>query len=109
MAPVEYAWTSFDRNAVIVEASTAGKAGERFHPTQKPVALYTRLLQLFANPGDRILDTHVGSASSLIACAELGYEYTGFEIDEEYYTRAKARLDAETAQYSLFGFNPYQE
>ena len=78
-----------------------GKPGERWHPTQKPVALYTWLLKLYAKPGYKILDTHVGSASSLIACHRAGLEYWGFEIDEIYYEKARARLDRETAQVSL--------
>ena len=70
----------------------------RLHPTQKPVALYKWILTNYAKEGDKILDTHVGSASSLIACYDLGLEYVGFEIDEEYYTKAKQRLDEEMAQ-----------
>ena len=54
---------------------------ERFHPTQKPVALYKWILNTYAHEGDKILDTHVGSASSLIACEDMGYKYVGFEID----------------------------
>ena len=69
-----------------------------FEPTQKPVALYKWILQHYAKPGDKILDTHVGSASSLIACYDLGFDYVGFEIDEEYYKLAKKRLDDEMAQ-----------
>lgn len=71
---------------------------KRIHPTQKPVALYKWILTNYANAGDKILDTHVGSASSLIACYDLGFQYVGFEIDETYYKMAKARLDEETAQ-----------
>jgi site-specific DNA-methyltransferase (adenine-specific) len=76
----------------------------RIHPTQKPVALYEWLLSKFAKPGDTILDTHVGSASSLIACHRSRHKYVGFEIDPEYYRLAKERLDAETAQTSIFDF-----
>ena len=74
----------------------------RIHPTQKPVKLYEWLIKNFANEGDTILDTHVGSASSLIACHRMHHKYVGFEIDKEYYTKAKQRLDAETAQMSFF-------
>ena len=66
---------------------------KRIHPTQKPVALYKWILSHYAEPGDLILDTHVGSASSLIACEELGFDYVGYEIDETYYDLAKKRLD----------------
>lgn len=103
MAPVEYAWTSFNRNAEYIEAHTGGNSNyKRFHPTQKPVKLYKELLARFAKEGDKILDTHVGSGSSLIACEEMGYEYTGYEIDEHYYKQAKERLDTFNAQLRLF-------
>lgn len=72
------------------------------HPTQKPVALYTWLLNNYAKKGDKILDTHVGSASSLIACHKLGFEYIGFEIDEDYFKSATERLEAVKSQISLF-------
>ena len=52
--------------------------------------------------GRYFLDTHVGSASSLIACHKAGYEYVGFELDKDYYIASKKRLDAEKAQLSLF-------
>ena len=71
---------------------------ERFHPTQKPVALYKWILKNYAKENDKILDTHVGSASSLIACEEMGFEYVGFEIDEEYYNKAKERIETFNAQ-----------
>jgi site-specific DNA-methyltransferase (adenine-specific) len=74
----------------------------RIHPTQKPVALYTWLLNNYAKKGDKILDTHVGSASSLIACHKLGFEYWGFELDPDYYALATARLEAVKAQHSFF-------
>lgn len=72
------------------------------HPTQKPIALYRWLIKKFGRAGDLILDTHVGSASSLIACVELGFDYVGFEIDKEYYTMAKSRLGRATRKYELF-------
>ncbi|MBE5791648.1 MAG: site-specific DNA-methyltransferase [Clostridiales bacterium] len=65
----------------------------RIHPTQKPVALYEWLLTKFAEPGWRIIDTHVGSGSSLIACSRMGYEATGFEIDIQYYLSAAKRIE----------------
>jgi len=64
----------------------------RIHPTQKPIAIYRWLLENYAKPGDLILDTHVGSASSLIACESMGFNYVGFEIDEHYYNEAKKRM-----------------
>ena len=100
MAMCEYAWTSFDDNAKIFEH--APQDPERFHPTQKPVALYTWLLNRYAKEGDKILDTHAGSASSLVACQRGGFKYVGFEIDPIYYTKAKERLDLESKQISIF-------
>lgn len=97
MAMAEYAWASFNSNAKVFDYSAVGQDG-RFHPTQKPVALYKWILTNYAKPGDKILDTHVGSASSLIACYDLGFDYVGFEIDEEYYRQAKKRLEEEMAQ-----------
>lgn len=75
---------------------------KRIHPCQKPVALYEWILSRYAKPGDIILDTHVGSASSLIACHRAGYEYVGFELDADYYTASKKRLDAEKSQLTIF-------
>lgn len=103
MAMAEYAWTSFNENAKVFEYAPQGKPGDiRFHPCQKPVALYKWILDKYAHKGDIILDTHVGSASSLIACDQMGYNYIGFEIDEVYYAKAKERLERETAQMTIF-------
>lgn len=84
---------------------------KRIHPTQKPVRLYEWLLANFSKDGDIILDTHVGSASSLIACKNTGHKYVGFEIDETYFRLAQQRLEQETAQMNFFdlGYNLYQE
>ena len=97
MAMAEYAWTSFNGNAKVFNYSAVGQEG-RFHPTQKPPELYKWILTNYAKQGDKILDTHVGSASSLIACYDLGFDYVGFEIDEEYYKQATKRLEEEKAQ-----------
>lgn len=74
---------------------------ERFHPTQKPIALYKWILTNYANAGDKILDTHVGSASSLIACEDMRFKYVGFEIDKEYYDKGVERLNIHKAQVSI--------
>ena len=103
MAMAEYAWTSFDGNAKVFEFSAVGQPN-RFHPTQKPVELYEWTLNRFANDGDTIIDTHVGSASSLIACHRTNHKFVGFEIDETYYKKAKERLDAETAQQTIWSY-----
>ena len=70
----------------------------RIHPTQKPVALYKWLLSNYANPGQRILDTHMGSGSIAIACHYFGAHLTATEIDEDYFTAAVERIENETAQ-----------
>lgn len=102
MAMAEYAWTNIVGNAKVFECAPQGKANEqRFHPTQKPVALYTWLLSKYAKPGMKILDTHVGSASSLIACHRAGLKYWGFEIDPVYYKAARERLERECAQVNI--------
>ena len=96
----EYAWASF--NTTSKEWIGMSAEGDRIHPTQKPVKLYEWLLKNYAKPGDKILDTHVGSASSLIACYEMGFDYIGFELDPDYFKAASERLDAAKAQQSLF-------
>jgi site-specific DNA-methyltransferase (adenine-specific) len=110
MAMCEYAWTSFNDNAKVFEFSAANQPC-RFHPTQKPVELYKWILNNYAERDDVILDTHAGSASSLVACHETGHKYVGFEIDAEYYSKAMARLEREEAQMNIFtmGSIPYQE
>lgn len=100
MAMCEYAWTSFNDNAKVFECSSQGDKN-RFHPTTKPIQLYKWLLTNYAQEGDRILDTHVGSASSLIACEELGFQYVGFEIDRDYYDKGMERINNATAQISI--------
>lgn len=77
---------------------------EKIHPTQKPVALYSWLLNKYAKPGDKILDTHVGSASSLIACHNLRFDYVGFELDPDYFKAASARLEQVKSQISIFDY-----
>lgn len=74
----------------------------RIHPTQKPIALYRWLLQNYAKPNELILDTHVGSASSLIACEIEGFKYVGFEKDQEYYEQSMKRINQHLAQKTLF-------
>ncbi|HFI0586240.1 TPA: DNA methyltransferase [Streptococcus suis] len=75
---------------------------KRIHPTQKPVNLYRWLIQKYAKEGDKILDTHVGSASSLIAFEEAGLEYVGCEKDRQIYQTALVRLDEYKSQITLF-------
>ena len=101
LAMCELAWCSIQRPIKMFSYSVLTERN-KIHPTQKPVALYKYLLTNYANKGDKILDTHVGSASSLIACHELGFDYIGFEIDEDYYNSAQERLEAVKAQINLF-------
>lgn len=75
---------------------------KRIHPTQKPVALYTWIFQNYAKPGDRILDTHLGSGSSRIAAHDMGLDFTGYEIDADYFRLQEERFTAHTQQISLF-------
>lgn len=75
---------------------------KRIHPTQKPVALYAWLLNTFAKKGWRILDTHLGSGSSAIACHELGFEMLGIELDPQYFSAAEKRLIQHQKQLNLF-------
>lgn len=101
---VELAWTSFNMPAKLIRLSSRGGANdeEKIHPTQKPVQLYTWILSKLAKPGYRIIDTHVGSASSLIACHRYGFDYWGYEIDADIFARANKRLDREKAQVNMF-------
>ena len=103
MAMCEYAWTSFKSNAKWIEI--APQDSTRFHPTQKPIALYEWILDHYAKEGDTILDTHVGSGSSLIACKRRNLNYVGFEIDDDYYMKAKERIERETAQMTIFNYS----
>ena len=100
----EYAWTSFDLPAKVFSYRSTRRDNneQKIHPTQKPVALYTYLLNTYAKQNDRILDTHVGSASSLVACHRAGFEAWGFEIDPYYYGLAKQRLDKEKSQVTMW-------
>ena len=100
MSQVELAYTSFDFPARYIQINSNQK--DRFHPTQKPVALYQWCLEKYAKPGDRILDTHLGSGSIAIACHNLGYDLDGWELDPDYFAAAKARLETHQQQQQLF-------
>lgn len=75
---------------------------KRIHPTQKPVALYEWILKNFAKPDDKILDTHLGSGSSRIACEKLGFDFVGFEIDKQYFDAEEKRFKEEKWSVPLF-------
>ena len=109
----ELAWTSFNCILRRFKYDWIGfgylnnPCGEKkIHPTQKPIALYKWLLTNYAHKGDKILDTHVGSASSLIACHQLGFQYWGFELDPDYYAAASERLERAKSQVSMLDIAP---
>jgi len=99
-ARCEQAWTNCKVPAKIYSCRSQDK--DRIHPTQKPVKLYKWLLHNYAKKGDLVLDTHVGSASSLIACYDMGFDAVGFELDKDYYEASKKRLEEFMAQGRLF-------
>jgi site-specific DNA-methyltransferase (adenine-specific) len=103
-ATFEVAWTSFRSpcKAFRMARCEAYVGINKIHPTQKPVKLYKWLLHNYAKKGDLILDTHVGSASSLIACYDMGFDAVGFELDKDYYEASKKRLNDFMAQGRLF-------
>ena len=107
-ADCELAWTSFTCPVRKYFKSWVGaNAKEKFekqriHPTQKPMELYGYLLQKFAKPGDKILDTHLGSGSSRIAAHKLGFEFVGCELDKDYFEAQEKRFKTETMQLRLF-------
>jgi len=74
---------------------------KRIHPTQKPVQLYKWILDNYAEVGDRILDTHLGSGSLALACHERGFDLTAYEIDTSYYTASHKRFKDVTSQMAL--------
>jgi site-specific DNA-methyltransferase (adenine-specific) len=108
-ADCELAWTSFNTSVRKFEFRWAGmlqgdmKNKEiRIHPTQKPVALYKWLLDKYAQQGDKILDTHLGSGSIAIACHDYGFDLTACELDKEYFDKAMQRITNHTNQLNLF-------
>ena len=108
-ADFEIAWTSFDRASRMFRFMWNGmlqgdmkNKENKIHPTQKPVALYAWLYSTFAKPGDKILDTHLGSGSSRIAAYDAGLDFAGYEIDKTYFDLQEERFRKHTAQYSLF-------
>ena len=99
-ATFELAWTSF--NSTCKKFNGHPNAQDRIHPTQKPVKLYNWLLSKYAQKGQKILDTHMGSGSIAIACHYAGCHLTASELDEDYFNAACERIERETAQTTLF-------
>lgn len=103
---VEIAYTSFDRPAALFRYSNTGgnNAERKIHPTQKPVDLYIWQIEKFAKAGDKIIDTHAGSGSCLIAAHKTGHDWMGFEKEAFYFTQADQRIRREQAQMIIFDF-----
>jgi site-specific DNA-methyltransferase (adenine-specific) len=106
---IELAWTSFDRVSKQISIESYGfnhadrKNGEKtIHPTQKPVSLYKWLLKNYAKEGDKILDTHLGSGSSRIAAYDMGFDFTAFEIDKDYFKAQEERFQNHIKQLKIF-------
>ena len=97
---IELAWTSFDSPAQIFKFDN--RTGDKIHQTQKPIQLYKWIIKKYAKEGQSILDTHLGSGSSAIAAHDGGFEFTGIELDEEYYNAAKERIIMHQRQLNLF-------
>jgi len=105
-ADFELAWTSFDKVSREVKCKYAGAVQngsyvKKIHPTQKPSELYKWILQNYAKPGYKILDTHGGSFSHAIACHDLGFDLTIIEKDEVYFNAAVDRLKWHQRQQTL--------
>ena len=99
-AQFEMAWTSFD--SVAKKYDKPSQQPDRIHPTQKPIALYKWLLKHYAKPGDKILDTHLGSQSSRIAAYDMGFDFYGWEIDKDYFAAGNKRFEQFKSQLKIF-------
>ena len=99
-AQFEMAWTSFNSSAKKYDKHP--NQLNRIHPTQKPVTLYEWILMRYANEGDKILDTHLGSGSIALACHNLKFDLTACELDKEYYDAAMKRLKKHQQQLTMF-------
>ena len=98
----EFAFQSMQVKSSCFSCPSMRVKNTRIHPTQKPVALYKWLLTNYAKPGDTILDTHLGSGSSVIACLEMGFEITGYETDSEYFEAMNERIKQHQSQGRMF-------
>jgi site-specific DNA-methyltransferase (adenine-specific) len=82
---------------------------KKIHPHQKPIALYRWLLKNYANLGDKIFDSHVGSGAIRIACNDFGFDFEGCEIDQIFWEGQENRFKCHTAQAELFSQKEYHE
>lgn len=115
MSDCELAFSSFNSPTRIVEINRVQLLKEgTIHPTQKPIPLYHWIFKNYANAGDKILDTHLGSGSSRIAAYKLGFDFYATEIDKDYFESQEERFRRECfgeiktekgilVQTSLFG------
>ena len=108
-ADCELAWTNLDTAVRLFDFKWQGmlqgdmkNKETRIHPTQKPVALYKWLLDKYAKPNDKILDTHGGSMSIAIACHDYGFDLDLCELDKEYFDKGVQRVKNHVAQTKLF-------
>ena len=104
MSDCELAYSSFDKPTRIFTFNRGliAQKGGSIHPTQKPVELYRYLLNEYANEGNKIFDSHLGSGSIAVACDDLGFDLTACEIDSDYFRKASKRLDVYRRQQTLF-------
>lgn len=103
MSDCELAYSSFNCPTRLITINRGVLAKQNtIHPTEKPVQLYSWLLQNYAKRGDKILDTHLGSGAICLAADSMGFEMTGIELDPEYYNAAKQRILYQQAQPRLF-------
>lgn len=103
----ELAWCSINNNVRIFKrlSTLPDYDGKKQHPTQKPIKLYEWILGKYAKQGDKILDTHLGSGSSRIAAYKMGFDFTGYELDKEYFDASCKRFDSQKSdldQYRTF-------
>lgn len=100
----EMAWCSINNNTRIFKrlSTLPDIDGPKRHITQKPVALYKWLLDKYAKQGDKILDTHSGSASLAIACHDYGFNLTACELDSDYFDASIKRIKNHVSQLKLF-------
>lgn len=105
MSDCELAYTSFNTPTRIIVMNRVELLKDgTFHPTQKPIRLYEQIISQYANTGDKILDTHAGSGSCLVAAHRTRHEFLGFEINKTYFEKAEQRIKTEQAQMSIFDF-----
>ena len=95
-------YCGFNLDKSLVQQGNKAKNEKRIHPTQKPIKLYGWILENYAKEGEKILDTHLGSGSIAIACHNLKFDLTGYEIDKEYYDSAVKRYEQHIKQLQLF-------